>query len=271
MKAEAEPAAEMKAEAAPAADTEAGAAPAPAAKPTMAAKTEMHAEATTQTRAEPERRPMTVQERYRQLLAQRRPEPRPERAEPQRRTAPPPLPMEESFETVVVSSEGVYKGYVPTALARPGMHGGGAPQSQMGSRAVSRGTARSLDEYNANRFMNSYKVATIQFANGSSRLSSRDRSILRRVAQLHRDRGGVVRVIGHASSRTRDMDMVRHDAVNLQVSVARADSVARELSRLGVAAGDMFVGAVSDDDPIFYEVMPSGEAGNRRTEIFVDY
>jgi flagellar motor protein MotB len=47
--------------------------------------------------------------------------------------------------------------------------------------------------------------------------------------------------------------------------------VARELMRLGVKPGKIFVGARSDSNPIYYESMPAGEAGNRRAEIFVDY
>jgi flagellar motor protein MotB len=41
--------------------------------------------------------------------------------------------------------------------------------------------------------------------------------------------------------------------------------------RLGVRAGDIYVGAMSDSDPIYLEAMPAGEAANRRTEIFIDY
>ncbi|HEC14786.1 MAG TPA: OmpA family protein [Rhodospirillales bacterium] len=118
------------------------------------------------------------------------------------------------------------------------------------------------------------KVATIIFDNGSARLDKRDRGILRdvrRVFDQYRNKGGKVRVIGHASSRTRDMDPVKHKMVNYRVSADRADVVARELMRMGVPAEDIFVGASSDSDPLYFEFMPSGEAGNRRAEIFIDY
>jgi hypothetical protein len=36
-------------------------------------------------------------------------------------------------------------------------------------------------------------------------------------------------------------------------------------------ARNMYVGAVSDADPRYYEFMPTGEAGNRRAEIFIDF
>ena len=115
------------------------------------------------------------------------------------------------------------------------------------------------------------RVATILFENGSSRLRQRDRQILREVSAMHRDRGGQVRVVGHASSRTRNMDPVRHKLVNFQVSAARADAVARELARLGVSRDAIQVAAVGDEEPEYYEIMPSGEAGNRRADVFLEY
>lgn len=114
-----------------------------------------------------------------------------------------------------------------------------------------------------------FMVATILFANGSSDLDSNDRRVLRDVVAVHRQRGGKLRVIGHASARTRSMDPVRHKMVNFNISVARADAVARELARRGARKGDISVAARSDTQPIFYEVMPSGEAGNRRAEVFI--
>jgi len=45
--------------------------------------------------------------------------------------------------------------------------------------------------------------------------------------------------------------------------------VAGELMRLGVAKDKIVVAAVSDAEPMYYEIMPSGEAGNRRTEIYL--
>lgn len=117
----------------------------------------------------------------------------------------------------------------------------------------------------------SIKVATILFENGSAALKARDRRILREVSAFHRKRGGRVRVVGHASSRTRNMDAVRHKMVNFRISAQRADSVARELASLGVPADQITVAAHSDEEPVYYEVMPSGEAGNRRTEVFLDF
>jgi outer membrane protein OmpA-like peptidoglycan-associated protein len=81
--------------------------------------------------------------------------------------------------------------------------------------------------------------------------------------------GGTVKVIGHSSSRTPDMSVERHLEVIFQKSQARANAVAQALIKAGVPADRVQIEAVGDSQPIFYESMPKGEAGNRRAEIFV--
>ena len=58
--------------------------------------------------------------------------------------------------------------------------------------------------------------------------------------------------------------------INFRVSVDRANAVARELIRLGSKKNQLSVDAVSDTAPLYYEVMPMGEAGNRRAEIYLE-
>ncbi|RKQ73030.1 outer membrane protein OmpA-like peptidoglycan-associated protein [Oceanibaculum indicum] len=117
----------------------------------------------------------------------------------------------------------------------------------------------------------SYLAATILFGHGSTTLDPSESDSLRKVAAEHRKTGGTLRIVGHASSRTTDMRPLQHQLANFQVSVSRAEAVAQELRRLGVPAKSMEVVGVGDSQPIYYEVMPAGEAGNRRVEIFVDY
>ena len=157
---------------------------------------------------------------------------------------------------VVVSSNGVMP-------ATPGYSG------TMSAQRV--GTLTATDRMASGLPGNAQKIATIQFQDGSSSLSGHDRRILGQVVALHRQKGGTVKVVGHASSRTKDMDPVKHKMVNLDISVARADAVVRELVRQGAAAERVQTAAVSDREPVYYEVMPSGEAGNRRTEIYFVY
>jgi outer membrane protein OmpA-like peptidoglycan-associated protein len=81
----------------------------------------------------------------------------------------------------------------------------------------------------------------------------------------------MLRIVGHASGRSGTNDPILHKMTNFQVSAARAERVAKELVKMGVKANKMFVGSVSDREPRYYEYMPSGEAGNRRAEIFIDF
>ena len=116
------------------------------------------------------------------------------------------------------------------------------------------------------------KIATILFPNGSSRLSARDQQILNDVAQLQRESGGrPLVIVGHASSRTRDMNPSKHRNVNHRLSQNRANKVARALRRLGISERTIQIQAVGDTQPTYYEAMPSGEAGNRRADIFMSY
>ena len=116
----------------------------------------------------------------------------------------------------------------------------------------------------------SIRVATILFGDGSSKLKARDKRILSSVYRVYQKNGGSLRVVGHASSRTRNLNPIRHKMANLNVSMARADQVVLELMRLGVRKENIIVAAVSDSTPVYYEFMPSGEAGNRRAEIYLE-
>lgn len=112
------------------------------------------------------------------------------------------------------------------------------------------------------------QVATIQFNNSSANLSARDRQIIATVASAQRSDDTNVLIVGHASSRTRQLVKDRHEIVNFQVSFKRANAVAQALIQSGVPSNRVTVEAVSDDQPVYSESMPNGEAGNRRTEIF---
>lgn len=114
-------------------------------------------------------------------------------------------------------------------------------------------------------------VALIFFGHGSASLSRSDVKVLREVAELHKERGGLVRVIGHASMSGATGGNAKQNLANFNISLARANSVARELSRLGVATDQIQVAAAGAQQPMYYETAPTGEAGNRRVEIYLDY
>jgi flagellar motor protein MotB len=175
----------------------------------------------------------------------------------------------DDFGTVVVSSSGIEQGSQSAAMAV-------APQGQKFSVAPSVSVASQsgglsyLERQPRPLGAGAVRVATIQFNNGSARLTASDRQILTNVRQLQRERGGRIHIIGHASSRTRSMDPVRHKMVNFRVSVDRANIIARELVRMGFKKEQLVVDAVSDTEPMYFEFMPTGEAGNRRAEIYLE-
>lgn len=110
----------------------------------------------------------------------------------------------------------------------------------------------------------------VNFGHGSARLSSSDRATLAALAREAMDQGLYVRVVGHASMRTRDMDPFEHTLANFNVSLKRANVVAQALLEMGLPAEQLIVDAVGDTEPLYSEAMPSGEQGNRRAEIYLE-
>ena len=188
------------------------------------------------------------------------------KAPPATASMPASVPVPGPFETMVISSAGVELAGTPPLASQP--VASPAPRARVKSRRKS-GASRFRQARGALP-PGATKVATILFPKGSATLDARDRHILNDVFRLHRQRGGKMRVIGHASRRTRNLDAATHRMVNYRISAARADSVARELIRRGVRADEISVDARADSEPIYYEIMPSGEAGNRRAEIYFE-
>jgi len=137
--------------------------------------------------------------------------------------------------------------------------GGGGAVADLDATPASQGVGVSLH------------AATVYFDHSSAQLSADDRRVLEGVRQLQSETGGIVRVVGHASSRTRNLAPDRQQVANLRVSQKRADAVANALIRAGVPVERILVAARGDHEPVFYESMPVGEAGNRRAEIYLDY
>lgn len=213
----------------------------------------------------------TVEETYRNKLAQRfKPVPGAEQSvasvmpEAPKTFAPANAMMpavNDPLATVIISSDGVEAQGSQTTTEQPVYV---TASSDVGAAAGS-GMSRMPGLSGG-----TVKVATILFPNGSAKMSDADIAILRQVSALLKDKGGRLRVVGHASSRTRNMDLVAHKMTNFQLSADRADRVAKALIQIGVAPELISIVARSDAEPVYYEVMPSGEAGNRRAEIYLD-
>ncbi len=172
----------------------------------------------------------------------------------------------DDFETVVISSDGMENMPKPRPQVVQAQQSQASPASSAMFPEPGTTAASSSDAVSVGGML---RVATIHFANNSAQLDQRDRSILGAVIQLQRERGGRVVVIGHASSRTKDMDYIKHQMVNFEISMHRASSIGAQLTSMGLSEQSLEIQAVADSQPLYLEVMPSGEAGNRRVEIYL--
>lgn len=188
----------------------------------------------------------------------------------------PPSPYEAETTTVISGNGKVSVQSYDPAPYNNGV-GGGASRAVSNTGGLGMGLSMTglgpypLEAYSHAGTSVSLQVASIQFGDGTAGLSAQDRAILRQVVALQKQHGGVLRVIGHASSRTGDMSWDHHDTANLKVSQQRAKTVMRALMELGAPSSSLYVGAMADNEPLYQESMPAGEAGNRRTEIYLDY
>ena len=140
-----------------------------------------------------------------------------------------------------------------------------APGPEVGqSRTLSRQDAGGQTMADGGR-----RIAVIYFRHGSSSLQGRDRNVLRDIARIYERQGRDLRVVGHASSRTAAMDPVGHRMANFDTSLKRAQAVVDALVSMGVPRDAIQLEARGDNEPVYHEFMPTGEAGNRRAEIFL--
>jgi outer membrane protein OmpA-like peptidoglycan-associated protein len=65
------------------------------------------------------------------------------------------------------------------------------------------------------------------------------------------------------------VNYAQHQEANQRISEARANAVAQELMKLGVPLGAIRASAAGDSQPLYTEVAPTGEAGNRRVEVYL--
>ena len=117
-----------------------------------------------------------------------------------------------------------------------------------------------------------YRVATINFYSGSSRVDGVGLKKIKSIAKIAKERNAKIKVVGHASKRTRDMPLAKHKLVNFAISDKRAQSVANVfIKQYNFPSSSLITEAVSDTKPLFKENMPAGTKANQRTEIFLIY
>lgn len=114
-------------------------------------------------------------------------------------------------------------------------------------------------------------AGVIYFRHGSNALDSRDHGIITKIARVAEREGASVQVVGHASAHTPTMDQERFERVNQAMSRQRAEAVVEALRRAGLEEAQVQMEARGVSDRVYAEFMPTGEAGNRRVEIFLLY
>jgi len=161
---------------------------------------------------------------------------------------------------------------VPPAVSPRRSRGGeGGPASMTGS------VVANLDVLNGPSTAGAYAnavggtpQAVVLFPGDGTALTAGARAQIREAVEAFQQRGGsgFIKVVGHSSSRTSNMPVEKHLMEIFAKSQERANAVAHELIHDGVPASRVLVEAVGDSQPVYFESMPEGEAGNRRAEIF---
>ncbi|MDR1476897.1 MAG: OmpA family protein [Rickettsiales bacterium] len=117
----------------------------------------------------------------------------------------------------------------------------------------------------------SFLSAVVYHSRNQADMSAKDVAAIREVARFAKANNATARIVGHASSRTRDMRESENKIVNFDLSIKRASNVRGALLKSGMKPSDVLISGVSDTENVAYENMPINEAVNRRTEIYIEY
>ena len=71
-----------------------------------------------------------------------------------------------------------------------------------------------------------YRIATINFPSGSSFINYNGLKKIKKIVKLAKERNAKIKIVGHASKRTKDMPLNKHKLVNFSISHKRAQTVA---------------------------------------------
>ncbi len=112
-------------------------------------------------------------------------------------------------------------------------------------------------------------IATILFDGGSSELSARDGDAIGLVADYIQSNGSLVRVIGHASSPTGANSNAERKLADFDLSLSRAEAVARALMQRGVDARSVLLEARGDSQVQSASASSGGDARDQRAEIYL--
>ena len=112
-------------------------------------------------------------------------------------------------------------------------------------------------------------IGSIFFGLGSIRLKSDDLSVIKQVAHVHRQRGGDVLIIAHASSRFRKASRIAARLGNFDLSLRRARAIRQALIRQGLRGKRIRIVARGDGEAQSAPNRPEIEAADRRADVFL--
>jgi outer membrane protein OmpA-like peptidoglycan-associated protein len=114
-------------------------------------------------------------------------------------------------------------------------------------------------------------VAVVYFPQDSSQVAKSDQERLEDVVALYKERGGRLRLVGHAGGQADTGDQVAQRMANLELSLESANAVATTLLDLGADKEELLVEAKADDQPAGSEAVVKGASNDRRVEIFLEH
>lgn len=112
-------------------------------------------------------------------------------------------------------------------------------------------------------------IATILFSGGSSELAERDGEAIGLVADYILSNRSLVRVIGHASSQPGANSNAEHKLADFDLSLSRAEAVARMLIQRGVDARSVLLEARGDSLIQSAGTSSAGDTREQRAEIYL--
>jgi outer membrane protein OmpA-like peptidoglycan-associated protein len=112
------------------------------------------------------------------------------------------------------------------------------------------------------------RLAVVLFAEGSSEIDLGQVAKLRPVVRLLRQQGGAVQIVGYASRQATGAT-AEGKIANFNLSLDRANAVARALMRLGVKPSELMVSAEGEGAPPITVAGVSGAAADQRADVYI--
>lgn len=111
------------------------------------------------------------------------------------------------------------------------------------------------------------RLAVVLFAEGSSEIDPGQVAKLRPVVRLLRQQGGALQIVGYASRQAAG-ETAEGKIANFNLSLDRANAVAKALMRLGAKPSEVMVSAEGEGAPPITVAGVSGAAADQRADVY---